>query len=135
MRVPIYRSHLHIGIGASSEECVAALPAHVRPHVQKLLPADNAWDGYTFDIEDGHFVVLLRVDPASGDVPVDAIFHEVGHVSAWICHYHQVRICPKDHEAYAHLQGWVGKEVTKRLRTYYGRHRKLKPGLSRVLAK
>lgn len=123
MRVPIYGSYLHIGIGASPEACITALPKHVRPHVQKLLPADPQWDGYTFDIDDGHFVVLLRPDPATGIVATTTIFHEVGHVSAWICHYHQVRICPKDHEAYAHLQGWVGTKVVKRLAAYYKRHR------------
>lgn len=125
MRVPIYGSYLHIGVGHTQEECVSQLPRHIQPHVQKELPKDTEWEGYTFDLLDGHFAVLLRSDD-KGQVSIRSVFHEVGHVSAWICYYHQVRICPKDHEAYAYLQGWVGARVMKAVEAYYRRrHRTL----------
>lgn len=123
MRIPIYGSQLHIGIGRTQEECVAMLPGHIKPHIEKELPSDQNWDGHTFDLLDGHFAVLLKSN-AKDVIPVDAIFHEVGHVSAWICYYHQVRICPKDHEAYAYLQGWVGKQIMKAVEAFYRRVRR-----------
>jgi hypothetical protein len=117
MRNPVYGCKLYVTIGRTSEECMAGLPTSIADAVRDDLPKASEWDGYTFDITGGIYVIVLRVN-AKGNLDYDAIFHEVSHCTAWMCDFHGVKVDPKDHEAFAYLTGWVGKMVMKALDKY-----------------
>jgi len=123
MRIPIYGSKLHVGIGADPASCITALPADIRRAVSeedkaKLLT--NEWAGYTLDFEDGNYAILLCDD--AGGINVSTIFHEVGHTTLYVCERHGVTITSGSHEAFAYLAGWIGEQVMIRVEAWRRLH-------------
>lgn len=117
MRNPVYGCKLYVAVGRTAEECKAALPISIAEALEPDLPKASEWDGYTFDIGAGIFVIVLKADK-HGQCPYDSVFHEVAHCTAWMCDFHGVKVDPKDHEAFAYLTGWVGKMTMRALDRY-----------------
>ena len=100
MRNPVYGSKLYVGVGTTAPACLEALPKYTHPTIKDSLPTGSDWTGYTYDIGNGIFAIILKANKL-GNIPYDAIFHEVAHATAWMCKYHGVKVDPEDHEAYA----------------------------------
>lgn len=124
MRIPIYGSKLHIGIGVDPASCLASLPVNIQRAIgeedkTKLLA--DGWAGYSVDFEDGNYAILL-CDDCPG-IEMSTVFHEVGHTTLYVCERHGVTITSDGHEAFAYLTGWIGEQVMLRIAAW----RKLHP--------
>lgn len=119
MRVPIYGSALHIGIGKTPQECVDALPKRIGRRIE-LSAEDDEWDGDTVALGDGNFCILILDD---GGISTETLFHETAHAGLLICRHHHVTVDSDNDEAFAYLQGWIGKQLMQKVEAYKARNK------------
>lgn len=114
VEIPIYDQVVYIYIVDSIRDSY-----HTSPTLRKLIKKENCdWDGDSelsgLILEVARFAILLKIDTLDDEL----ISHEVFHITKAILKHTSIgpTLTDKNEETWAYLNGWLNKEVRKKLK-------------------